>query len=652
MSMATWTSQRARALGILTMAAVPAVLLLPLAGGCSSASDSPVVGVSKSSVSKSSPVASAARHLARREAPVVQQGGPTPIHAGTSPEGGSPATGDKLQYLGGAVISNVQIYAIFWGSTVNAAIQTNIASFYQAVTNSPYWAWLAEYNTVGLGGTNQVIGPGTFVSAITITPVNQNTTITDGDIGAELQAQITSGVIPGPHETTNGFDSAGNVNVLYMIDFPGNITINYGGAPSCVSFCGFHEAATITDLNAVNYTIPFGVLLDTFDGPCSHGGCGSFAPLDNSYSVHSHELAEAVTDGFNTLAWFDYADQSSAVPNGREIADICAYNYGTIGGFTVQKLWSNVNDACIDVPPPCNGGSEPPPFCTPCTSSSQCSGLTPVCETTAGSPYVGQCVACSGSVVSGCAGGTPFCDTTTDTCRACTVSDCAAPTAICESSGAAAGTCVACDATNTSTCTGATPVCDLTVFVCVGCVTHADCKDASMPTCDVATQTCRACAANSDCPGDVCVTDSGSSKAGQCVGCLKDSDCGGSNGDCDTATNTCTCTKNEQCSNPTPTCSNSTCVACKTASDCAGNKGGPVCSSGSCREPAGSEPGSRDAGHDSGVVLTLPDAGASSSGSSSGGCTAARTGRPSDVLSFLLPLAFFGVRQSRRSRAR
>jgi hypothetical protein len=616
--------------------------LLPLAAGCSSASDSPT----------SAPLL----HLARKATPIVQgvvQGGPTRIHAGTSPEGGSPASGDKLDYLGGAVISNVQIYAIFWGSAVNSQVQTNIGAFYQTLTNSPLWDWLAEYNTVGLSGSNQSIGPGTFVKAITITPINPSTALTVGsgedDVGAELRQQIANGVIPGPHETTNGFDGAGNVNVIYMVDFPANVTINYGGTQSCASggFCGFHGSTTITDLNSVDYEVPYGVLMDMFEA-CAEG-CGASSPLANAYSIHTHELAEAVTDGFNTLAWLDAHDPRADVPNGAEIADLCNQQQGSVMGYTVQKLWSNVNAACIDLPPLCNGGP-PPPFCTPCTTSSQCGGATPVCETTAGSPLLGQCVECSSSAASSCGAGTPFCDTTTDTCRACTVSDCTAPTAICEVSGAAAGTCVACDATNTSTCTGATPVCDLTVFLCVGCVTHADCKDASTPTCDVATQTCRACASNSDCPGDVCVTEPGSSKAGQCVGCVNDSDCGGSNGDCEMATNTCTCTKNEQCSNPTPTCSNSTCVACKTASDCAGNKGGSVCSSGSCTEPVGSEPAeSMDAGR--GIVLSLPDAG--SSGSSSGGCKTARSSGSGDLLAFLVPtLGFLGIRRGHRSRVR
>jgi hypothetical protein len=611
--------------------AVPAALLLVLVG-CSSGSD-PVT----------------AKKL---EARAHRSG--TKLNNAISDSG----SGGSLSYFGGPVVSNAHIYEISWTAAVPAALQTGLpgpTGFYQTITNSPYWAWLAQYNTVGLvgasdglAGSNQTIGPGSFVEAIVITPTNHSTTISDVDIFEELLTQISMGVIP-PLD----LDSGGNVNTVYMVDFPSSISLSLGGTPLCSSgIYGYHETVQVTQ-GGIAYSVPFGVVPDVLSGACVVGG--SQPPLEVSYMIHSHELAESVTDPQvdqamsvdRPIAWYDFSDQFSAGTSG-EIGDLCAFQLGSVDGFTVQKLWSNLDGACIDIPPACNG-SVPLPFCTPCTSSSQCGGAKPVCETTAGSAFVGECVACSGSEVSGCSGGTPYCDTTTDACRACTASDCTAPTAICEVSGAATGTCVGCDGANSSTCTGATPVCDLTVFVCVGCVTAADCKGASMPTCDVATQTCRACTANSDCPGDVCVTDSSSSKAGQCVGCLKDSDCGGPNGDCDTATSTCTCTKNEQCSNPTPTCSSSTCVACKTAGDCAGNKGGPVCSNGSCKEPPGSEPTpSQDAGH---IVLSLPDASPGSASSSSGGCSTARSSSASDLLSLFVPaLAFFGVRARRRSR--
>jgi len=651
----SWTTSRASR-GARAIATVFMVALSIGGFGCSSAVDAPGQGLAPAAgdvPAKFEPTRTHARTVTS-----VAQGGARPANEGTLTDaGGSPATGDKVQYLGGPVISNVQIYAIFWGATVNTQVQNNIGGFYQTITNSPYWSWLAEYSTVDLGGTSQTIGPGTFVRAITITPANQNTTISEVDIATELQGQVTRGVIPGPHETTNGLDSAGNVNVIYMIDFPSTVTVTSGGSQSCVSggFCGFHEAAAITDLNSVTYNVPFGVLADTFQGPCT-AGCGSSTPLNNSYSIHSHELVEALTDAIiavvtpgsgvsnGPLAWYDVADPRSQIPNGGEVADICNEEQGSVMGYTVQKIWSNVNAACIDVPPACNGSLNPP-YCTPCTSSSECSGALPVCDTTVGSPFAGECVACTGTT--GCGGLTPYCDPTTDTCRACMASDCTGTTPICETSGTASGTCVACDAENHSSCTGATPVCDPAVFVCVGCVTTADCPS-STPICDVATQTCRTCAANSDCPGDVCDTQSGSSKVGQCVGCLANTDCGGANADCDQATNTCTCTSDSQCDNPKPTCTANRCVACKSDGDCSASKSGPVCTNGSCGpRPAGSF----DAGYDASITLaTLPDAG--KGGSSGGGCTTTPTSAAADLASFFVPaLAFLGVRSRRRARS-
>ena len=59
----------------------------------------------------------------------------------------------------------------------------------------------------------------------------------------------------------------------------------------------------------------------------------------------SHQLAEAVTDGGMTVAWYDYTN------NGYEIGDICAGQLAsvTLGdgkSYYVQKLWSDLANAC------------------------------------------------------------------------------------------------------------------------------------------------------------------------------------------------------------------------------------------------------------------------------------------------------------------
>jgi hypothetical protein len=544
-------------------------------------------------------------------------------------------TNGTLEYFGGPVISNVVVREIFWGTTgFDPSYQAMIGGFYSTILKSGWWSWLAEYNTVGLNGaadnkpgSNQIIGPGTFGGSISITPANTSTTLAPNDIANEIQAQMMAGVIP-PLD----IDASGNVNTLFMVDLPAPVTVNDMGSQSCVDWCGEHTTFTMMQ-GGVMYDVPYALLPDHFSGPCLDG-CGSLTPFENACSTASHELAESVTDPAaglasflsRPLAWFD-AVFSPGMASG-EIGDLCVGEEGvatgtTDGGtvsYTVQKLWSNLNNGCIEAAPPCNGTTQPP-FCTPCTAADNgigCNGTTPVCETDATSSRAGQCVECNAATP--CPNGaTSFCQATgatADTCRGCEASDCTGTTPVCETSGPQQGQCVGCDATHTAACTGATPICDTTEFTCVGCMTAATCA-AATPICDMSTQLCRACLGPADCDGKVCVTEAGSAKVGQCVPCTGDA-------------------------------------------DCTGNSAGPVCSAGVCvpgMAPSDAGKGSSDGGHASGADSGAPvdaghskaDAGTSSKGSS-GGCAVAHgaTDVPWEI-GFALA---FGVPFVRRRRAR
>ena len=255
-------------------------------------------------------------------------------------------SGFHLNYYGGRVISNVQVAVVFWTSSVDATTQSQIEGFYSTVTTSSYMDLLSEYDTVGLTsvsdgllGSNQLIGQGTAIGPFTVTPnINTTTTVDDNDIQAELQAQITAGHLPAP-----ATDGAGNVNTLYMVYFPLGYTITLQGAFSCQQFCGYHG----TYVNN-NLSIPYGVMPD-LSGSCN-GRCGSDPTVFNNLtSVSSHELAESITDTevglvpgnipVRPLAWYDQTYG--------EIGDICNHQHVTLSGYTVQKEWSNLNNACI-----------------------------------------------------------------------------------------------------------------------------------------------------------------------------------------------------------------------------------------------------------------------------------------------------------------
>jgi uncharacterized repeat protein (TIGR01451 family) len=190
------------------------------------------------------------------------------------------------------------------------------------------------------------------------------------------------------------------------------------------------------------------------------------------------------------------------------------------------------------------------------------------------------CVQCLAN--SDCSGATPICDTTTNSCRACTSdADCGGTTPACNTSGTFAGTCKQCSATNKTACTGTTPACVLATATC-GCNTSSDCPSGT-PTCNTATHTCVAgCVIDADCvtaPALKCDT---SATPGACVQCLADGDCT-SPLVCDTIAGKkcveCTSTKKGACTagGTGAACLVTDVCGCLADSDCGGVTSGRVC---------------------------------------------------------------------------
>src|SRR5262249_10357507 len=115
-------------------------------------------------------------------------------------------SGAHLTYCGGPVISNVKVFTIFWGSSVNYASQLN--SFYTGVTNSPYFDWLNEYNT-----TSQSIGRGSFAGSYNYT-TGATGTVTDAQVQSAIKNLISTGKIPAP-----------DANTYYAVHFAPGINI-------------------------------------------------------------------------------------------------------------------------------------------------------------------------------------------------------------------------------------------------------------------------------------------------------------------------------------------------------------------------------------------------------------------------------------------
>ena len=315
----------------------------------------------------------------------------------------------KLAYFGGPIVQSPVIVAVFWNSAVNSQLTaptTGVGQFYADVTQSAYWSWLQEYNTVGLtGGTEQAILPGSYGGAFTLTPskcpasTTGGCTLSDAQVQAELTAQINSKVLPAPV-----LDCTNNSNTIYMIHFPPNITVDGpgGAGKSCVAFCAYHNTGTF---GTAKTPLIYGVLMDNFTGPCKTGCAADATAMEATTDNASHELVEAVTDpdiGLDTqggyakpAGWGDNSNQCG------EIADICAANVAgdtiTVSGrtWTVQELWSNKQGKCTSTGPDlpvCSGTTLT--NCRKCScgdNGNACSGATSVCETTSTNVLFGAC---------------------------------------------------------------------------------------------------------------------------------------------------------------------------------------------------------------------------------------------------------------------
>ena len=278
----------------------------------------------------------------------------------------SAPAGAHLSYFGGPVVSNAHVVQVLYGTgsyntQVAGSSSPTMGNFFSDLlgTSSGYINLLSQYDTNISGGTNQIIGNGTFGGIFQIAPsaANDGSTIPDANIQAELVAQINAGHLPAPV-----LDAAGNVNTIYMIYFPPGKTITQGGMTSCVAggFCAYHGTTSST-LNSKH--LLYGVLPDMQAGSGCSTGCGASSVFGNYTSVTSHELSETITDAdvgiaasiAAPIAWYDASLG--------EIGDICNAQQGsyTANGtsYTIQLEFSNAANNCV-LPPPAAPTTVPP----------------------------------------------------------------------------------------------------------------------------------------------------------------------------------------------------------------------------------------------------------------------------------------------------
>lgn len=232
-------------------------------------------------------------------------------------------TGCHLSYRGGPLIQHVKVFDVFYSPGYQ--FKSMLEGYYAAVTSSAHFDMLSEYNVA-----NYKISRGTFIGSYEDSNPNPATVTPLQDPGAYLRGLITAHKVPAPDDDT-----------LYMMYFPSGIDPYLQGTASCITartFCAYHNSFTIG-----NQLVRYGVMPDVTAGMCA-GGCGPMDRFQSLCEVSSHELVEAVTDPDANGSWVDTMTQGCG-----EIGDICAGPgaNGTIAGYTVQKEWSNMLNACV-----------------------------------------------------------------------------------------------------------------------------------------------------------------------------------------------------------------------------------------------------------------------------------------------------------------
>jgi hypothetical protein len=227
----------------------------------------------------------------------------------------------QLKYNGGPLISNVEIFTIFWGGAwknqpalVN--LSQSINDFFTFIVASPLIDQLSEYNVPG-----KPIGHGKLVGSKTL-DTEPGLVIDDSAVQTSLQSWIgTDKSFPKP-----------NANSLYFIYFPPGTTVTLDGDASCQKFGGYHDNIGGNIFYAVE--------------PFCMAGSGTLSQLDFFTLTSSHELCEAITDPVPGQGWYWFKDQRHQ----GEIGDICESAPNAeerIGNFVVQREWSNHLNRCV-----------------------------------------------------------------------------------------------------------------------------------------------------------------------------------------------------------------------------------------------------------------------------------------------------------------
>ena len=232
-----------------------------------------------------------------------------------------------IGFLGGPVVANVQVQALFygtyWSTSDGQQSAADINTYLSYLVNSTFMDVMSEYG-VGRGSFlgNGIVDPG-LLGAVSVS---------DATIQVELANDITAGRLPGA-----------SFNKVYIVFTPPNVTVVSGAESSLIDFFGYHDTFAYGATGIVNYAV--------IASPVGNGDDGSLTDFQTITHAVSHELAEAVTDPLGN-GWVDGA-------TGDEIADVVDQpgNIAFLNNYVVAGLWSVAQQTAVYP-----AGSSPPDY--------------------------------------------------------------------------------------------------------------------------------------------------------------------------------------------------------------------------------------------------------------------------------------------------
>src|SRR5260370_18240884 len=140
----------------------------------------------------------------------------------------------QLTYRNGPLLTNAEVFALFWGSAwqaaANSPLMAHMNDFFDFILTSKLLDQLAEYSV-----PDNAIGHGSRSGTMVLTSSEPGKTVTDAAIQKMLQTEISAGTLP-----------ANTSNSLYFVFLPPGTQVGQAVAKSSQTFCGYQPSSCDT----------------------------------------------------------------------------------------------------------------------------------------------------------------------------------------------------------------------------------------------------------------------------------------------------------------------------------------------------------------------------------------------------------------------